>query len=45
MDPAQDLLGAEGLFALLGKPGSQAFAIEIQQIDGHSVLVNGQRKR
>jgi hypothetical protein len=32
MHPAQHLLGAEGLFALLGKPGSQAFGIEIEQI-------------
>jgi hypothetical protein len=32
MNPAQHLLGAEGLFTLLGKPGSQAFGIEIEKI-------------
>ena len=39
MHPAQHLARAEGLFALLGEPGGQAFGIEIQQIDGHAALV------
>jgi hypothetical protein len=32
MDPAQHLARAEGLFALLREPGSQAFGIEIEEV-------------